>query len=144
MSPEQMEKLLDRLAQKLVDEGYHQHRGARPTDGPARRRAGGADRKVKFEVTDKALDFLGFKTLKDLLGSLGKSSFGRMIRATWPPASKPAAFFQAYEFGDTLNLDVSETLFSAIQREGLKVPLELEYPICTSTSPSIKAPAPPC
>ena len=32
---------------------------------------------MQFEVTDKALDFLGFKTLRDLLGSLGHSSFGR-------------------------------------------------------------------
>ena len=38
---------------------------------------GGDAPQVKFEVTDKSLDFLGFKTLKDLLGSLGKSSFGR-------------------------------------------------------------------
>ena len=34
---------------------------------------------------------------------------------------------EAYEFGDTLNLDISETLFSAIRREGAKVPLNLEY-----------------
>src|SRR4029079_14736554 len=32
-----------------------------------------------------------------------------------------------YEFGDTINLDVNTTLLSAIQREGLKVPLNLEY-----------------
>ena len=32
-----------------------------------------------------------------------------------------------YEFGDMLNLDVSETLFSAIRREGARVPLNLEY-----------------
>src|SRR5438270_11991510 len=32
-----------------------------------------------------------------------------------------------YEFGDTINLDVNTTLLSAIQREGLTVPLNLEY-----------------
>jgi Ca-activated chloride channel family protein len=36
-------------------------------------------------------------------------------------ASKP------YEFGDTLNLDITATLSSAIQREGLGLPLNLEY-----------------
>jgi Ca-activated chloride channel family protein len=36
-------------------------------------------------------------------------------------ASKP------YEFGDTLNIDVNATLKSAISREGLGVPLNLEY-----------------
>src|SRR5574337_858851 len=32
-----------------------------------------------------------------------------------------------YEFGDTLNLDIPGTLLKAIQREGLKSPLPLEY-----------------
>src|ERR1039458_2466720 len=77
LSPEQMEKLLEKLVQKMVDEGQItiQEPGAPPAPGTG---AGqGRDAKVKFEVTDKSLDFLGFKTLKDLLGSLGKSSFGR-------------------------------------------------------------------
>ena len=77
MSPEQMDKLLDRLVQKMVDEGQITipDPGEQPSSGAG---AGdGKDTTVKFEVTDKSLDFLGFKTLKDLLGSLGKSSFGR-------------------------------------------------------------------
>src|SRR4029077_1261718 len=32
---------------------------------------------ARFEVTDKGLDLLGYKSLRDLLGSLGKASFGR-------------------------------------------------------------------
>jgi Ca-activated chloride channel homolog len=77
MSPEQMDQLLERLVQKMVDEGHitieepSEQQAAAPGAGQ------GKDAKVKFEVTDKSLDFLGFKTLKDLLGSLGKSSFGR-------------------------------------------------------------------
>ena len=50
-----------------------------------------------------------------------------MTRAIWPPASKPAARREPYEFGDTLNLDITATLSSAIQREGLKLPLNIEY-----------------
>jgi Ca-activated chloride channel family protein len=38
-----------------------------------------------------------------------------------------AAASRRYEFGDTINLDVNTTLLSAIQREGLQVPLNLEY-----------------
>jgi len=34
---------------------------------------------------------------------------------------------KAYEFGDTLNLDIPATLKNAIQREGLKIPLDLDY-----------------
>src|SRR5207253_1611275 len=77
LSPEQMQQLLDRLVQKMIDEGtisVEQPNDAQQGNAGA---AQGPDAKVKFEVTDKSLDFLGFKTLKDLLGSLGKSSFGR-------------------------------------------------------------------
>src|SRR5208282_749091 len=64
----------------------------------------GEAQQARFEITDKSLDFLGFKALRDLLGSLGKSSFGRH---------------------DTR--DITATLSSAIQREGLGLPLNLEY-----------------
>src|SRR5579862_3877097 len=73
LTPEQMEKLLENLVQKMIDEG--QVTIEQPRDPQAKGPAGAGDRpegKIKFEVTDKSLDFLGFKTLKDLLGSLGK------------------------------------------------------------------------
>jgi len=127
MSPEQLDKLLDKLAQKMVDEGYinveegDQEQPGQPGAGAGR------DSKVKFEVTDKSLDFLGFKTLKDLLGSLGKSSFGRHDTRDLATGIEASGSSKAYEFGDTMNLDVSETLFSAIRREGARVPLDMEY-----------------
>ena len=34
---------------------------------------------------------------------------------------------QRYQFGDTLNLDINATLSSAIAREGIGLPLNLEY-----------------
>jgi len=128
MSPPQMDKLLDRLVQKLVDEGY-----ISPEDQPAEPQNSGYgmngpdNHKARFEVTDKSLDFLGFKTLKDLLGSLGKSSFGRHDTRDLATGIEAAGSSKLYEFGDTLNLDVSETLFSAIRREGVKVPINLDY-----------------
>jgi Ca-activated chloride channel family protein len=127
LSPEQLDRLLDRLAQKLVDEGYLQTEepGPQRSPGPG---AGDADRKVKVEVTDKSLDFLGFKTLKDLLASLGKSSFGAHDTRDLATGVETSGASKPYEFGDTLNLDIGETLFSAVKRGGLKVPLELDYP----------------
>jgi Ca-activated chloride channel family protein len=127
MSAEQMDKLLDKLAQKMVDEGYlnvaenDDQQTGQPDAGPGR------DGKVTFELTDKSLDFLGFKTLKDLLGSLGKSSFGRHDTRDLATGIEASGSSKPYEFGDTLNLDVSETLFSAIRREGAQVPLDMEY-----------------
>jgi Ca-activated chloride channel family protein len=84
-------------------------------------------RNVKFEVTEKGLDFLGYKTLRNLLGSLGKSSLGRHDTAHLATGVEAEAASKPYEFGDTINLDVNTTLLSAIQREGLTVPLNLEY-----------------
>ena len=127
LSPEQLDKLLDNLIQKMVDEGQitieeaNEQQASRPGVG------NGKDSKVKFEVTDKSLDFLGFKTLKDLLGSLGKSSFGRHDTRDLATGIETSGSSKPYEFGDMLNLDVSETLFSAIRREGAKVPLDMDY-----------------
>lgn len=127
ISAEQMNQLLDKLVQKMVDEGHitiDQPTGERrPASGVGE----APDSKVKFEVTDKSLDFLGYKTLKDLLGSLGKSSFGRHDTRDLATGIEASGASKRYEFGDTLNLNISETLFSAIRREGAKVPLNLEY-----------------
>src|SRR5262249_8881969 len=67
MSQQELDQLIDRLAQQLVNEGYlqQQQEGAPGSTGDGERQA-------TVEVTDKSIDFLGFKTLKDLLGSLGK------------------------------------------------------------------------
>ncbi len=127
MSPEQMDKLLDNLVQKMVDEGQItiEEPGEPQTQPPGS--GGRPEGKIKFEVTDKSLDFLGFKTLKDLLGSLGKSSFGRHDTRDLATGIEASGSSKLYEFGDTLNLDISETLFSAIRREGAKVPLDMDY-----------------
>ena len=45
----------------------------------------------------------------------------------WPPESETSGSTKPYEFGDTLNLDISETLSRAIQRDGLRAPISLEY-----------------
>ncbi len=136
MSPEQMQQMVDRLAERLQEEGFitvsepfdHDQSPNQPQT-PPRGAAGqmGPQSQVKFELTDKSLDFLGFKTLKDLLASLGKSSFGRHDTRDLSTGIEASGASKHYEFGDTLNLDISATLFSAMKREGLKVPLNLEY-----------------
>ena len=127
MSAEQRQQLVQRLVNKLEEAGYINT--DRPDSDPATAPGGegGAENQVQFEVTDKAVDFLGFKTLKDLLGSLGKSSFGAHDTRDLSTGIDASGGAKPYEFGDVLNLDVSATLFSAMQREGVKLPLDLEY-----------------
>ena len=123
---------INELLERLAAEGYvtieQPNPGQREIEGTAG--PGWADAregKARFEVTDKALDFLGFKTLKDLLGSLGKSSLGRHDTRELATGIESDGSSRRYEFGDTLNLDVNATLLSAIQRNGLKIPLDLDY-----------------
>ncbi len=82
---------------------------------------------ARFEITDKTIDFLGFKTLQDLLGSLGRSSFGRHDTRDLSTGVESGGVSRPYEFGDTLNMDISATLFNAVRRDGAKVPIEMTY-----------------
>ncbi|HLW77338.1 MAG TPA: hypothetical protein VKS01_10135 [Bryobacteraceae bacterium] len=120
MSEQELEQLLSRMVQKLVDEGYIN------TESQAGA-AGKNESKIEVKVTDKSIDFLGFKTLKDLLGSLGHASFGAHDTRDLATGVESAGSAKRYEFGDTMNLDIGATLFSALRREGVKLPLNLEY-----------------
>lgn len=130
MSPGEREQLLERLAQKLIEEGYITAGDPdrdQPQDAPGEGGIGESARDVKVEITSKAVDFLGYKTLKDLLASLGKSSFGAHDTRELATGVETTGAAKPYEFGDTLNLDVSRTLFSAMRRAGVKLPLDLDY-----------------
>ena len=126
MTLEDRENLLNRLVQKMADEGYLTIENAQQQEGGEG--GTGEPREPRFEITDQSVDFLGFKTLKDLLGSLGRSSFGAHDTRELATGVDASGGSKPYEFGDTLNLDISATLFTAMQREGVKVPLNLEYP----------------
>jgi Ca-activated chloride channel homolog len=130
-----MKEVIDALIDRLMEEGYitgNPQVTAPPDKTPRGRIGQGQDRdrenEARFEITDKTIDFLGFKTLKDLMGSLGKSSFGRHDTRDLATGVESGGISRPYEFGDTLNLDISGTLFNAVRREGSKVPIELDYP----------------
>jgi Ca-activated chloride channel family protein len=130
---QQLGELLDKIVQRLMDEGYLNvaeapklPAGQQPLFGPGGM-AREAAQQVQFSLTEKGIDFLGYKTLKHLLGSIGKSSFGAHDTEHLATGIEAEAASKPYEFGDTLNLDVNATLASAIEREGLGVPINLEY-----------------
>jgi Ca-activated chloride channel family protein len=126
--------LLDQLMERMAQEGYINPQQPPQVTPPPQSSARGQlgqpqDRQMeaRFEITDKTIDFLGFKTLQDLLGSLGRSSFGRHDTRDMATGVEASGVSRHYEFGDTLNLDVSETLFNAVRRDGAKVPIEINY-----------------
>jgi Ca-activated chloride channel homolog len=119
---DKLDELIEKLLNRLEEENFISTGRSR-----ADSQAGDAQQDVRFEVTDKSLDFLGYKTLRDLLGSLGKSSYGRHDTRHWATGIETSGASQSYEFGDTLNLDAISTLASAIAREGLTLPLNIEY-----------------
>jgi Ca-activated chloride channel family protein len=128
----QMEGKLDELIEKLIERMEQEDFISieDPPDPSQPSSVGGQmgeGQQAKFEITDKSLDFLGYKALRDLLGSLGKSSFGRHDTRDMATGIEASGASKLYEFGDTLNLDITATLSSAIQREGLTLPLNIEY-----------------
>jgi len=130
---QQLRDMVDRLIERMEEEGYlTPQRPPQVTPPPTQTPGGqaGAEQpnmEARFEITDKALDFLGFKTLKDLLASLGKSSFGRHDTRDLATGVESGGTSRPYEFGDTLNMDISGTLFNAVQRNGAGIPIELDY-----------------
>ena len=128
----QMEGKLDELIEKLIERMQQEDYISidQPHDPAQQSSIGGQmgeAHQAKFEITDKSLDFLGYKSLRDLLGSLGKSSFGRHDTRDLATGIEASGASKTYEFGDTLNLDITGTLSHAIEREGLKLPLNIEY-----------------
>jgi Ca-activated chloride channel family protein len=124
-----LDELIEQIIQRMQQENYVSI--DQPHDPSKQPGLGGQigqdQQQAKFEITDKSLDFLGFKTLRDLLGSLGKSSFGRHDTRDLATGIEARGSAKTYEFGDTLNLDITATLSNAIQREGLTLPLNIEY-----------------
>jgi Ca-activated chloride channel family protein len=127
-------KLLDDLVQRLASEGYVNIEA--PPQVPASHQqvtgkgglAHAASRDVQFNLTEKGIDFLGYKTLRGILGSLGKSSFGSHDTPYLATGIEAEGSTKPYEFGDVLNLDVNETLKNSLARTGsIGVPLDLDY-----------------
>jgi Ca-activated chloride channel family protein len=111
------QELVEKIIQRMKDEAFL---NAEPTDqaeNPGQQGDGNSEN-ARFEVTDKAMDFLGFKALRDLLGPLGKSSLGRHDTLYEAAGVETNGSSKPYEFGDSLNLDIAATLNSVFAREG--------------------------
>ena len=117
---ERLDELIQQIIQKLQKQGYVTPSpdldGAREQRERSGGGAGQADPSLKFEITDKSLDFLGYRALRDLLGSIGKSSLGRHDTREMATGVEASGAPKPYEFGDTMNLDASATILNAVMR----------------------------
>ncbi len=131
--------LLDEIVEALVREGYLRLDGeAAGGSGPEGEKAPtgpvtgpgslgrGAARRVDFRLTRKGLDFLSYRALRDLLGAWGQGTPGRHETRRLSTGVEAEASSKPYAYGDVLNLDAPGTLLRAIERQGLRFPLELE------------------
>ncbi len=110
----QVEELIDKIIQRMKAEAYLN--AEEPSEGDGN--AGEGNDGARFEVTDKGMDFLGYKALRDLLGPIGKSSLGRHDTHHEAAGVETNGSSKLYEFGDSLNLDITATLNSVFAREG--------------------------
>ncbi|MBL8998063.1 MAG: VWA domain-containing protein [Gemmatimonadetes bacterium] len=134
LSEAKLSKLLDDIVQRLIAEGFlkadqapQAPAGHESVFGPGGL-AKAAAQDVQFDLTSKGIDFLGYKSLRGILGGFGKSHFGSHDTPHLATGIEADAGSKPYEFGDALNLDVNETLRNALARTGsLEVPIDLDY-----------------
>ncbi len=127
----QVEDLIDQIIQKMQEQNFI---NAEQPDEPGEGETGTGEN-TRFEVTDKGMDFLGYKALRELLGPLGKSNLGRHDTRHEASGVETNGSSKLYEFGDNLNLDITATLSSVFAREGIATavegeehtPLNIEY-----------------
>src|SRR3984957_1381673 len=131
LSEDQVEELIDQIIQKMQEQNFIN--AEMPEQGQGEQGDGNGE--ARFEVTDKGMDFLSYKALRELLGPLGKSNLGRHDPRHEAAGVETNGSSKLYEFGDNLNLDITATLSSVFAREGLAtavegeehVPLNIEY-----------------
>ena len=115
-----LEQLIQQIIEQMAQQGYitMQQEGQRDEAyGPT---SGGEAPPATFEMTDKGLDFLGYRALRDLLGSLGHSSVGRHDTRDLATGVEASGASKPYEFGDTMNIDPSGTILNAVRRTGIE------------------------
>jgi Ca-activated chloride channel family protein len=131
LDAQQVEELIDQIIEKMQEQNYIN--AEQPEEGQGQQGDGNGE--ARFEVTDKGMDFLGYKALRELLGPLGKSNLGRHDTRHEASGVETNGSSKLYEFGDTLNLDITATLSSVFAREGIAsavegeehTPMNIEY-----------------
>jgi Ca-activated chloride channel family protein len=118
---QRLDALIEQIIAKLQHQGYLTGPPGRDASRAERdghgRGVGGAEQNLRFEISDKSLDFLGYRALRDLLGSIGRSSLGRHDTREMATGIEASGAPKPYEFGDTMNLDAAGTILNAVMRQ---------------------------
>jgi Ca-activated chloride channel homolog len=116
---ERLETLVQKLMEGLQQQGYITQAprpGQLAQPGPGTGDAQPGD--IRFEITDKSIDFLGYRALRDLLGSMGRGVTGRHDTRELATGIEAGGAPKPYEFGDTMNLDAAATVLNAVRKMG--------------------------
>ncbi|ADV68587.1 vWA domain-containing protein [Deinococcus maricopensis] len=102
---------IERAIERLQQDGFIRREGEEGGQGGA-----GASGESRFQLTDKSVDFLGYNSLRELMGGLGRSSAGNHDTRDYASGIDVSGELKNYEFGDTLNLDTTATLSNVITK----------------------------
>ncbi|HEX5000534.1 MAG TPA: VWA domain-containing protein [Terriglobia bacterium] len=132
MNPEseeaqRLDEIVSQIIRRLMEEGWLREQREESGEGYGEGHEDEASEPSNFELTAKSVDFLGFRQLRNLLGSLGRSSLGRHETAHFSTGVEAYQDSKEYEFGDTINIDISATLMRAVARQGQSESIDLEY-----------------
>ncbi len=94
-------RIASRLAERLMEQGF------------VREAPGDADR---FELTQRGVDIVGQRSLRDILGGRAGTSLGGHRSRNLSSGVEAGLHSRRHEFGENLNLDATETLKSAAMR----------------------------
>jgi len=92
-------------------------------------KAGYVERKGRrMELTPRGMRRIGQSALRDIFDQLKKSRMGQHHLSRGGIGTDASDELKSYEYGDPFLLDLKETLFNSLVREGPKVPVKMAAP----------------
>ncbi|MER3444978.1 MAG: hypothetical protein C4333_13040 [Meiothermus sp.] len=107
---------IQKLMQRLQDEGFIRLPGNDPTDPATGQGMQGEAQDTRLELTNKSVDFLGLRSLRSLMGALGKNNPGAHMTRHYASGVESSGETKPYEFGDQPTLNIPETLKRAAMK----------------------------
>lgn len=101
---------LQKLVQRLQQEGFLRTGNQQDSTQDTQGMGGQGDMDSRIELTQKSVDFLGLRSLRSLMGALGKNNPGAHATRHYASGVESSGETKPYEFGDQPNFNLGETL----------------------------------